>query len=138
MSAYQLGKPTQTRRFRIRHVTQYAYDRPIERSAHRLHLRPIHDWKQHVVDYKLTVTPDAPGIEHEDAFGNWTTRYDVAEPYIQMTITAESTVALADVDPFAFANLPVRPTFPLSWMPWDYKMLSPYLTPEELPETQLT
>jgi transglutaminase-like putative cysteine protease len=138
MAAYELGKPVQTRRFRVRHTTQYAYDRLIERSAHRLHLRPIHDWKQRVVDYKLTVTPDAQGLEYEDPFGNWTTRYDVAAAYNQMTILAESTVELSDVDPFAFANLPVRPTFPLSWMPWDHKMLSPYLTPEELPETQLT
>jgi len=138
MAAYQLGTPTETRRFRVVHKTQYTYDRPIERSAHRLHLRPIHDWKQRVVDYKLTVDPDGNGAEYEDAFGNWTTRFDVVEPYDSMLITAESTVELTDIDPFDFANMPTRPTFPLSWMPWDYKMLSPYLTPAELPETQLT
>ncbi len=54
-----------------------------------------------------------------------------------MTVTAESIVVLEDVDPFAFASLPTRPTFPVSWMPWDQKMLLPYLTPIELPETQL-
>src|SRR5262249_7350905 len=39
--------------------------------------------------------------------------------------------------PFAFAALPIRPSFPLVWMPWELKMLQPYLQPVELPETQL-
>jgi transglutaminase-like putative cysteine protease len=43
-----------------------------------------------------------------------------------------------DVDPFAFADLPIRPpSFPLVWMPWERTMLAPYLTPVELPDTQL-
>lgn len=131
-------QPASVRRFRIKHGTSYQYTQPIERSIHRLHLRPTHDWKQRVVDYKLTLSPDTRAIEHEDAFGNWSTRYETDRPYREMTITAESTVELLDTDPFAFANLPQRPTFPVSWMPWDHKMLSPYLTSAELPETQLT
>jgi transglutaminase-like putative cysteine protease len=138
MAAFELPRPTQTRRFRVRHETRFSYDRRIERSAHRLHLRPIHDWKQRVLDYRLTTSPDCTGSEHEDAFGNWTTRYEVAQPYQEMAITAEAVVELLDIDPFVFANTPIRPTFPISWMPWDYKVLSPYLTPIELPETQLT
>jgi transglutaminase-like putative cysteine protease len=50
---------------------------------------------------------------------------------------AESTVELLDVDPFAFAELSVRPTLPVTWMPWELKMLAPYLASIELPETQL-
>jgi transglutaminase-like putative cysteine protease len=49
----------------------------------------------------------------------------------------ESAVELLDVDPFAFAKLPIRPSFPLFWMPWERKMLDPYLQPAELPDTQL-
>ena len=137
MAAMSLQQSTQVRRFRLKHVTSYDYDRPIERSAHRLHLRPIHDWKQRVCAHRIEVMPVANVLEHEDAFGNWTNLFEVAEPYRQMTIVSESTVELLDIDPFAFANLPIRPTFPLSWMPWDHKVLSPYLTPIELPEAQL-
>lgn len=133
-----LHQPTQVRRFRIRHATTYRYDVPIERSFHRLHLRPAYDWKQRVLDYKLSIEPAGVGVEYEDAFGNFTSRFEADKPYTEMTIAAEATVELLDVDPFAFADLPIRPTFPVSWMPWDYKMLSPYLTPIELPETQLT
>ncbi|MBL8830689.1 MAG: transglutaminase family protein [Planctomycetaceae bacterium] len=127
----------QRRKFRVRHTTQFQYDRPIEHSIHRLHLRPVHDWKQQVVEHRLLLNPDIAGVEYEDAFGNWTTFYEVSQPYEAMTVTAESIVMLEDVDPFAFASLPTRPTFPVSWMPWDQKMLLPYLTPIELPETQL-
>jgi transglutaminase-like putative cysteine protease len=137
MLTSELISSARVRRFLVKHVTQYAYDRPIERSMHRMHLRPIQDWKQSVLDYKLTLTPSGAGTEYEDAFGNWTTRCESLQPYQEMTIAAESTVELLDTDPFLFANLPMRPVFPLSWMPWEHKMLSPYLTPIELPETQL-
>jgi transglutaminase-like putative cysteine protease len=137
MNTSEQPQTPSVRRFRLRHETRFTYDRMIDHSVHRLHLRPIHDWKQRVVEHRLVLSPDIKGAEFEDAIGNWTTRYEVQTPYQEMTITAESVVELLDVDPFQFANAHVRPTFPLSWMPWDYKMLSPYLTTVELPETQL-
>ena len=52
-------------------------------------------------------------------------------------VSAESQVEIYDVDPFAFASVPIRPAFPLVWMPGERLMLTPYLLPVELPETQL-
>ena len=127
-----------TRRLRIRHTTHYTYDVPVQRSTHRLHLRPVDDWRQRVLGYSLQVRPRVEPVEYEDVFGNWATRFDVDEPYTELTITAESLVEVLDTDPFAFANLPIRPaSFPLVWMPWERTMLAPYLTPAELPDTQL-
>jgi transglutaminase-like putative cysteine protease len=126
-----------TRRLRVRHLTRYTYDRPVARSTHRLHLRPIDDWKQTVIAHSLKITPAVNSIEYEDVFGNWCTRFEITEPYTELTIEAESVVDVLDVDPFAFASVPIRPSFPLVWMPWERTMLAPYLTPEELPESQL-
>jgi transglutaminase-like putative cysteine protease len=127
-----------TRRLRIRHTTRYSYDRPIPRSGHRLHLRPIDDWRSNLLLYHLQVTPHVPVIEYEDVFGNWSQRLEVNEPYSELTIAAESLIELIDTDPFAFARLPVHPpSWPLMWMPWERTMLAPYLTPAELPDTQL-
>jgi transglutaminase-like putative cysteine protease len=137
VSEYAPAETARARRLRVRHVTRYAYDRPIQRSTHRLHLRPVHDCKQTVLSHRLSVTPDVPVIEYEDVFGNCTARFEVNTPYTELTIRAETVVELLDVDPFAFAQLPIRPSFPLVWMPWQQKMLSPYLQPEELPDTQL-
>jgi transglutaminase-like putative cysteine protease len=125
------------RRLAVRHTTRYWYDRPVQRSSHRLHLRPMQNGTQNVLDYRLTITPDVPAIEYEDVFGNRATRFEILKPYTELTIVAESTVELLDINPFAFASLPIRPSFPLVWMPWEQKMLEPYLQPEELPETQL-
>src|SRR5688572_22351789 len=98
-----------TRRLRIRHTTHYTYDVPVQRSTHRLHLRPIDDWRQTVLSHSLRITPRVEPVEFEDVFGNWSTRFDVTEPYSELTITAESLVEVLDTDPFAFANLPIRP-----------------------------
>lgn len=136
---FPMAQPSSpTRRLHVRHVTRYHYDRPIQRSSHRLRLRPLHDRSQSLLDYRLTVEPAVPVIEYEDVFGNETSRFELTEPYTDLTLTAESIVALTDADPFAFASLPIRPSFPLVWMPWEQKMLEPYLQPEELAETQLT
>ena len=130
-----------SRRLKIRHVTTYQYDRPVTKSSHRLHLRPIHDWKQTVNTYTLAVTPNPDGgavTEFEDVFGNFAGRFDISTPYSELVLRAESEVEVLDVDPFDFVKgLTARPAFPLVWMPWELKMLQPYLTPQELPDTQL-
>jgi transglutaminase-like putative cysteine protease len=100
-------------------------------------LRPIDDVYQRVESYRLSVVPNVPIRELEDVFGNWACRFEISQPYNELTIAAESTIALSGVDPFAFARGPIRPSFPLVWMPWEHMMLSPYLAPLELPETQL-
>lgn len=128
---------TPRRRLHVRHNTCYTYSQPIHRSTHAVHLRPIHDLYQNVFDFQLQLSPTVPVIHYEDVFGNWASRFEIVDPYQQLTIVATSTIELLDVDPFAFASLPIRPSFPLVWMPWEYKMLSPYLTPTELPESQL-
>ena len=125
------------RRLRVRHTTRFTYDRPVHRSLHRVHLRPVDDWKQTVLSHHLSLSPEVPTIEFEDVFGNWATRFEINQPYTELSITADSVVELLDVDPFAFARTPIRPSFPLVWMPWERVMLAPYLTPVELPDTQL-
>ncbi len=126
-----------SRRLSVKHITHYKYDRPIQRSSHHLHLRPHQNGTQRLLDYRLTISPDVPAVEYEDVFGNRATRFEITKPYTKLTLTAESTVELLDVDPVAFANLPIRPAFPLVWMPWEQTMLQPYLQPEELPDSQL-
>ena len=126
-----------SRRLMVRHATHYSYDVPVQRSSHRLHLRPILDVRQRVLSHTLTITPPALTLESEDVFGNAMVTFDVTEPYTQMSIEAQSEVEIVDVDPFACARTPIRPSFPLVWMPWEQKMLQPYLTSQELPDTQL-
>lgn len=130
--------PTRTarRRLLVRHVTRYQYACPVTRSTHTLRLRPAHDAAQAVLRHRLTVNLGVSIVEYEDVFGNRAARFDVAEPYTELVVTSESLVAVSDLDPAAL-NPSARPIFPAVWMPWEQQMLSPYLTPAELPEPQL-
>lgn len=125
------------RNLTVRHVTRFRYDQPIRHSRHCIHLRPIDDPFQNVVTYNLQTHPAVPVFEFEDVFGNWTSRFEISQPYTELTFIAASTVALSKADPFAFTHAPIRPSFPLAWLPWEHMMLAPYLAPLELPETQL-
>lgn len=126
-----------TRRLQVRHATRYAYDREVTHSVHQLHLKPITDWRQTLIDFKLTISSPTTVIDYEDVFGNPADRFEITTPYRELEIIAESVVDIANVDPFGFASVPIRPSFPLVWMPAERLMLSPYLLPVELPETQL-
>ena len=126
-----------THQLEVRHLTRYTYDRPVQRSTHKLHVRPVMDRRQIVREYCLQISPAVQLIEYDDVFGNAAARFEMHEPYSELSITATSLVEIVDVDPFAFASVPIRPQFPLVWMPWQRLMLQPYLQPVELPETQL-
>ncbi|WP_437965441.1 transglutaminase family protein [Sorangium sp. So ce260] len=125
-----------TRKLRVVHTTRYTYDRPVERSVHKLHLCPMYDWHQRVLSHTLTIDPQAPTVALEDVFGNWVTRFEITAPYTALTISADSVVELLDADPFAFATRKIRPAFPLVWTPWEQVMIAPYRRPVELPDTQ--
>ncbi|KYF90079.1 hypothetical protein BE17_48030 [Sorangium cellulosum] len=125
-----------SRKLRVVHTTTYTYDRPVERSVHKLHLCPMVDWDQRVLSHTLAIDPEVPTVEFEDGFGNRATRFEVAAPYTALRISADSTVELLDADPFAFAKKRIRPAFPLVWMPWEQAMIAPYVRPVELPDPQ--
>jgi transglutaminase-like putative cysteine protease len=129
--------PAGSRRLTVKHTTRFGYNQPIQHSRHCVHLRPINDIHQKVLNYGLQIVPAVPIVEFEDVFGNWTSRFEISQPYTELILTAESTIAVSGVDPFAFTHAPIRPSFPLVWMPWEHTMLFPYLAPVELPETQL-
>jgi transglutaminase-like putative cysteine protease len=128
---------TKVRRLKIRHANRFEYGMEVNRSVHRLQLRPVHDRRQTVVSYDLNIDPPVTTHDYEDVFGNWATSFEIHGPYTKLSMVAESVVELLDVDPFAFARVEKRPTFPVSWMPWEITMLTPYLAPVELPETHL-
>lgn len=120
----------------VTHCTRFDYNQPILRSTHCARLRPMDDVSQRVVNYRLQIVPAVPVIEFEDVLGNRASRFEISQPYRELTLTAESTVALSAIDPFAFTHVPIRPSFPLVWMPWEQMLLSRYLAPADLPERQ--
>jgi transglutaminase-like putative cysteine protease len=125
-------------RVHVRHVTRYQYDQPVERSEHWLHLRPVDDYRQRVLESTIHVSPEVEQVEYEDVFGNRAVRFVAYGPYNELNIEATSLVDVIGIDPFEFQRKPInRSSFPIAWMPWETAMLAPYLRAEELPPTQL-
>ena len=128
---------TATRILEVKHKTTYTYDKMVKRSVHKLHAKPIEDSRQRLMQYSLRVTPETTLVEFEDVFGNPSVRFNMDKPYNQLEIDMHAVVELQLSDPFAFASIPIKRTFPLVWMPFQQIMLAPYLQHPELPDTQI-
>ncbi|MGH7434830.1 MAG: transglutaminase family protein, partial [Polyangiaceae bacterium] len=124
-------------RLSILHRTSYTYASPVERSTHLFRLFPQVDRLQTVLASDVAVSVDGRAHDFEDVFGNRARRLTIEAPYRELTVTATSRVELRETDPLAFDARRVRGVIPLVWMPWQRKMLEPYLQPPELAETEL-
>ena len=129
-----LDLPLQGRVLRVEHETVYRYDEPVELSSHIVRLHPVHDLFQEVLDYQLEVSPPGVARRAEDVFGNQVLRFKIERPYTELWVRARSRLRV--VPPRTLHALK-RSTIPLVWMPWQRQMMTPFLLPPELPETQL-
>jgi transglutaminase-like putative cysteine protease/predicted glutamine amidotransferase len=123
--------------FSILHRTTYRYAAPVERSTHLLHLFPVHDRLQTLLDASVQISVEGRAHDFDDAFGNRSRRVVLDQPYRELTITGKSRVETLDTDPLGFDARHVRSAIPLVWMPWQQTMLQPYLQVPELPESEL-
>ncbi|MBM3465928.1 MAG: transglutaminase, partial [Armatimonadetes bacterium] len=125
------------RTYAIHHETRYKYARNVARSMHLLRLRPVHDPLQELLEHSLEVSVRGVHRNFEDVFGNYTTQIDVETPFKEMRVVSRSIVRVhaRAYDALEYPNR--RMTMPLVWMPWQRRMMDPYLLPPEMPETQL-
>ncbi|MCA9684808.1 MAG: class II glutamine amidotransferase, partial [Myxococcales bacterium] len=130
-----LAAPVRT--YDVLHETVYRYDKPVEHSTHMLRLTPFHDRMQRLLHHELEISADCRERVFEDVFGNAVRKLLIETPYTELRIVADSVVEVLDSDPFHYRPLRARTQIPLVWMPWQRHMLTPYLLPPELPETQL-
>lgn len=131
------GRSLSFRMFDVSHSTFYEYADRVEHSTHLFRLMPTDDLCQDVLHSKLSLTAGAEEIQFEDVFGNQSVHCEIKSPYQRLTVTATSRVKLYESPPDDH-GAPLRQTsIPLIWMPWQRQMMTPYLLPTELPETQL-
>jgi transglutaminase-like putative cysteine protease/predicted glutamine amidotransferase len=121
----------------VTHNTRYEYDRPVQKSAHRFLMRPVEDRQQYLLNYSIEIEPTVTGIAFEDVFGNSTLGLEIDSPFNHLEITSKSSVSVYAVPPLEQRAAFIRTELPPVLMPWQRQMLSAYLLPPELPETQL-
>ena len=92
------------------HETRYAYSSPVSAAQHRLHLQPVQDDRQAVLDWQLEADPASGHRSHAvDVFGNPLTWIQVDQPHSQLLLRSTSRVSVA----------PPPPWDPQSTQPWE-------------------
>ena len=132
--ARRTKKAPLARCYRILHKTRYAYERPVERSTHVFRLRPELGPTQNVQEFELDISVPHDRSDFQDVFGNQASRVRIRDAYSELEVTARSVVEVRMPPPVEPRN---EITIPLVWMPWQRQMMTPFLLPPELPETQL-
>jgi transglutaminase-like putative cysteine protease len=82
-------------RFRVRHVTRFAYERPAYESHNEVRLRPRESPGQHTIGFRLEVIPRAAVIDYRDSFGNIVHALSVHEPHRELVVVADSLIERA-------------------------------------------
>jgi transglutaminase-like putative cysteine protease/predicted glutamine amidotransferase len=131
------GTPLVYRLFDLAHTTTYHYTEPVEHSTHTFRLQPVEDPIQETVNASFTISSEGEEIRYEDVFGNQSIHYSINRPYTQLMVTSTSRIKIYAMPPDDHSQSLRRSTIPLVWMPWQRQMMTPYLLPPELPETQL-
>jgi transglutaminase-like putative cysteine protease len=86
------GQPERMR-YRVRHVSRYAYDSPVELATHMVHLRPRMLPCQTVISETIETSPDAARRrDGHDHFGNRVTWLFLDRSHEDFDVTAESIV----------------------------------------------
>ena len=81
--------PDATRRYRVQHVTRYAYAESVELAQHLLHLEPRALAPRQSTTWSLAVVPE-PSVmaRHLDSFGNPVTYMAFQEPHGSLQVTS--------------------------------------------------
>ena len=131
------GRNLTYRLFELTHTTNYEYTEEVEHSTHQFRLQPVDDLIQEVVSSTLTISSPTENLQFEDVFGNQSVYCAINQPYTKLSVIASSVVKIYET-PLDDHSLQQRQTtIPLIWMPWQRQMMTPYLLPPELPESQL-
>ncbi|MDB2414876.1 class II glutamine amidotransferase [Rickettsiales bacterium] len=138
MSQTPEGHTLAYRLFEVTHSTHYEYTEAVEHSTHFFRLQPTDDPIQEVVSSKLAISSPAEEIQYEDVFGNQAIHCIINQPYTKLSVSATSRVKIYASPPDDHSLSRRQTSIPLIWMPWQRQMMTPYLLPSELPESQLT
>jgi transglutaminase-like putative cysteine protease len=97
------GAPTAAS-LRVRHLTRYDYDAPVELAHHLAHLRPRATPAQAVCNWRLQVAPepDESGADLDasiDVFGNWRHCFSHARVHDRLEVLSSFEATLMPRDP---------------------------------------
>lgn len=79
-------------RYKLVHVTQFAYDGPVSESYNELRLRPRHDECQSCLSFRIVTSPHAKAVGHQDFFGNWVHLFHILPEHRDLRVETEAVI----------------------------------------------
>lgn len=131
------GLPLQYKQYSVSHITKYAYQTNVTHSTHKFRMQLVEDHIQDVINSTLEISINGETIQYEDVFGNNIIHYTINQPYNELSITSKSQVKIFASPPDDHSLSRRQVSIPLVWMPWQRQMMTPYLLPVELAESEL-
>jgi transglutaminase-like putative cysteine protease len=94
-------------RYKLVHVTRFAYDGPVSESYNELRLRPRHDEHQSCLSFRVTTAPLAKAVGHQDFYGNWVHLFHILPEHRALKVETEA-VVLMHPQPAPVSSLMLR------------------------------
>lgn len=121
-----------TIRVALRHLTSYAYDRPVALGPQTIRLRPAPHARMPIRSYALIVQPEEHFLNwQQDPQSNWLARVVVPEKTTHFSVETRLIVDMDVINPFDFFVEPEAETFPFAYEPSLAEELRPYLRVDE-------
>jgi transglutaminase-like putative cysteine protease len=79
-------------RYKLAHVTLFAYDGQVSESYNELRLRPRHDESQSCLSFRLTTTPYSKPTSYLDYFNNWVHHFHIMPEHRELRVESEAIV----------------------------------------------
>jgi transglutaminase-like putative cysteine protease len=94
-------------RYKLAHVTMFAYDGPVSESYNELRLRPRHDETQSCLSFRLTTLPFSKPTAHLDYFNNWVHQFHILPEHKELRVESEAIVLVHPTPLYATRAVPL-------------------------------
>ena len=121
-----------TIRVKIRHHTEYSYDREVALSPHLIRMRPAPHCRMPVHEYCMVLKPADHFLNwQQDPFGNYVARCVFKNSTRLLAVVVEIVADIIDINPFDFFVEENVVSYPFRYTPELAADLSPYLQVSE-------
>ena len=86
-------------RYSVNHITRFSYESPISESIMEARMQPRSDGSQRCLRFALTTMPQGHVMSYQDHDGNTVHHFDIPGRHSRLTITAQTVVECAPVEP---------------------------------------
>lgn len=117
-----------TNQVRVKHTTEYLFDRSVAISPHLVQLRPAAHCRSPILSYSLLATPSDHYVHwQQDPFGNYLARFIFSTPSQSLRFDVDMLIDVIPYNPFDFFIEFEAAQYPFNYSARLRRDLSPYI-----------